>query len=133
MDYVCGLADALRAWRIELLLPAFDGPEQELRLFHKQNIKDCHAVAVCWVNGSETWARVQASELKDWQGLGREHQFVYRSVVAGPPSTKEKSPKWLAQIFPRTRIEHILDLVAKATPAPEDVRDLAPSARADPR
>ena len=127
-DYVLHLAEALQRRRLETVLPAFEGPDAEIRKFHTKTLSECDAVALCWASASEVWVRAQASVLRDWHGLGRTQQFAYRAVVAAPPPGVRK--KAIKLLFPRSEIDVIVDLSEKGAPAPELLDALVPAARA---
>lgn len=128
-DYVLRLAEALYQRNVEIVLPAFEGPDAEVRKFHSKTLSECDAVALCWASASEVWVRAQASALRDWHGLGRTHQFAYRAVVAAPPPGKRK--KAVKLLFPRSEIDVIVDLSEATTPPPELLDQLVPQARSN--
>jgi hypothetical protein len=128
-DYVLRLAEALYQRKVEIVLPAFEGPDAEVRKFHSKTLSECDAVALCWATASEVWVRAQASALRDWHGLGRTHQFAYRAVVAAPPPGKRK--KAVKLLFPRSEIDVIVDLSEATMPPPELLDQLVPQARSN--
>ena len=73
------------------------------------------------------WARVTSRELKNWRELGRESQFAWRGVVAGPPSGDRK--KAFVQLPPRNEIDIVVDLTAHDTPPPEALDALVQGSR----
>lgn len=125
MDYAIALADALQERRMEAVLPAFEGPQAEINSFHRKNLVECDAIALCWAHASEVWVRAQSADLRDWRGLGRKNPFVYRSVIAGPPpGNRKKNSKHL---FSRSEIDIIVDLEDKDRPVPELLDPLVPA------
>jgi hypothetical protein len=124
-DYVGDLAEALQQREIEIVYPAFEGTELELRNFHRDQLAKCDAVALCWASASEVWVRARANELDDPQGLGRTKPFAYRTVVAGPPPGGRKKVK---RLFPPREIDFVVDLVDKGRPSPEMLDQLVPGA-----
>jgi DDE domain len=125
MDYAIALADALQERRIETILPAFEGPQVEINSFHRKNLVECDAVALCWAHASEVWVRAQSADLRDWRGLGRKNPFMYRGVIAGPPpGNRKKNSKHL---FSRSEIDIIVDLEDKDRPVPELLDPLVPT------
>lgn len=129
-DYVLRLAEALNQRNVEIVLPAFEGPDAEVRKFHNKTLSECDAVALCWASASEVWVRAQASALRDWHGLGRTHQFAYRAVVAAPPPGKRK--KAVKLLFPRSEIDVIIDLSETTMPPPELLDQLVPQDHSAP-
>ncbi len=73
---------------------------------------------------------LRSDRLSDWQALGRERRFVYRSLIAGPPPAAHKKPKTLGLVFQDGEFDKIVDLVEKGPPTPELLADLAPDAGA---
>ena len=125
-EYVGDLAEALQQRQIEIVYPAFEGSERELKNFHREQLAACDAVALCWANAPEVWVRAHASELRDPQGLGRTKPFAYRTVVAGPPPGGRKKVKGL---FPPREIDFVVDLMDKGRPSPEMLDQLVPGAQ----
>ena len=126
--YALDLAAALQQRRIEPLLPVLDGSDAETRKFNDQMLADCDAVALCWAAASECWVRAQANRLRDWHGLGRARQFIYRAVIAAPPPGNRKKVAKL--LCPPSEIDLIVDLTDKGAPVPECLDLLIPAARA---
>jgi hypothetical protein len=122
-EYVGDLAEALQQRQIEIVYPAFEGSELELKNFHREQLALCDAVALCWASAPEVWVRAHASELRDPQGLGRTKPFAYRTVVAGPPPGSRKKVRGL---FPPREIDFVVDLVDKGRPSPEMLDQLVP-------
>lgn len=122
-EYVGDLAEALQQRQIEIVYPAFEGSERDLKNFHREQLALCDAVALCWASASEVWVRAHASELRDPHGLGRTKPFAYRTVVAGPPPGTRKKVKGL---FPAKEIDFVVDLIDKGRPSPEMLDQLVP-------
>jgi hypothetical protein len=126
-DYALDLAQALQQRKLEALLPAFDGPDSEIKSFNGKQLAECDAVVLCWASASEVWVRAEASGLRDWHQLGRKQQFFYRAVVAAPPpGARKKAGKFL---FPRGDIDFVLDLSAVNAPTADLLDPLVPAAR----
>jgi hypothetical protein len=129
-DYALELAKALQQRNLEPLLPAFDGPEADIKSFNDKRLAECDAVALCWAKASEVWVRAQASGLRNWHNLGRDHQFAYRAVVAAPPPGSRKKAGNL--LFPRSEIDRIIDLSDKDIPTADQLDLLVPAAAPAP-
>jgi TIR domain-containing protein len=127
VNYAMDLAAALQQRRIEPMLPVLEGPDAETRKFNDQMLAECDAVALCWASASECWVRAQANRLRDWHGLGRARQFIYRAVIAAPPPGSRKKVAKL--LCPPSEIDLIVDLTDKAVPAPDSLDTLVPAAR----
>ena len=70
--------------------------------------------------------RSEADKLSDWQALGRKQQFVYRSLIAGPPPLPHKKPNAISLLFQDGEFDKVVDLVEKGAPTRELLADLAP-------
>jgi hypothetical protein len=128
-DYALNLAQALQQRKLETLLPAFDGPDAEIKSFNGKQLAECDAVILCWASASEVWVRAQASGMRNWHDLGRSQPFFYRAVVAAPPPGNRKKAGKL--LFPRSDIDLVVDLSDKTLPTPDLLDVLVPTARAD--
>jgi hypothetical protein len=115
--YAIDLAVALRERKLRAVLPAFEGNPAELDAFHRETLRDCAAVVLCWANASEVWARATCRELRSWEKLGRANRFSLRGLVAGPPPSGRKSV--LVKLPPEDEIDVVLDLTALDTLSPE--------------
>ena len=110
------------------MLPAFDGPDAEIKSFNGKQLAECDAVILCWASASEVWVRAQASGMRNWHDLGRSQPFFYRAVVAAPPpGTRKKAGKLL---FSRSEIDLVVDLSDQAVPTAEQLDGLVPAAHA---
>ncbi len=123
--YAGALAEALRQRHIEAMLPALKGRDAET--FNDQLLAECDAVAVCWASEEENWVRAQAYRLRDWRGLRRTRQFIFRAVILGPPPVGRK--KIAKLLCPPSVIDLIVDLTDEAAPTPEHLDPLVPAAR----
>jgi TIR domain len=129
-DYALDLAQALQQRRLETLLPAFDGPDSDVKSFNGKQLAECDAVILCWASASEVWVRAQASGLRNWHDLGRSQQFFYRAVLAAPPPGNRKKAGKL--LFPPSEIDLVVDLSDKAVPTADLLDVLVPAARTNP-
>ncbi|HMD01944.1 MAG TPA: toll/interleukin-1 receptor domain-containing protein [Candidatus Baltobacteraceae bacterium] len=126
-DYAVDFAKALQKRQIEPVFPAFDGDPVELTAWHREKLRECDAVVVCWANAAEVWARSRFPEFRDWHELGREKKFACRALVAGPPPGQRKLV--LVELPPRNEIDVVLDLTADEKPTPESLDPLINAAR----
>lgn len=115
--YAMDLAVALRERKLHAVLPALEGNPAELDAFHRETLRDCTAVVLCWANASEVWARATCRELRSWEKLGRAAKFSLRCLVAGPPPSGRKSV--LVKLPPEDEIDIVLDLTALKSLSPE--------------
>jgi hypothetical protein len=116
-SYAIDLAVALRGRKLHAVLPAVEGNPAELDAFHRDTLRHCAAIVLCWANASEVWARATCRELRSWEKLGRAAKFTLRGLVAGPPPSGRKSV--LVKLPPEDEIDVILDLTALDRPSPE--------------
>lgn len=116
--YATSLAKALKEKKVEPWMPAFDGTQAELTAYHREQLRKCDAVVVCWgPNASEAWAKASASETANWKEFERERDYSCRALVAGPPPGVRKEA--LIELPPRSMIDLVLDLTAYERPTAE--------------
>lgn len=116
-EYANRLAKRLTDREMDVTLCAFEGSEAELRAFHRESLRECHAVTLCWAGASEVSVRTMANELRDWHALGRTRPFIYKGVVAGPPPGSRKQS--LEQLFPPRKMDVIVDASVTGELTPE--------------
>jgi hypothetical protein len=129
-EYAVDLAMALRERRLRAVLPAIEGEPAALDAFHRENLRECAAVVLCWARASEVWARATCRELRSWEKLGRREKFTLRGLVAGPPPGGRKSV--LVRLPPEDEIDIVLDLTAVDKPSPEVLDPLIRAAATPP-
>ncbi|MER9216802.1 toll/interleukin-1 receptor domain-containing protein [Mesorhizobium sp. M0663] len=122
IGYAYEIGMALRARDITPRFPAVEGTDAERVRLHKQNLRECDAVVVCWASAPDVWAKVSSNELVDWKTLGRTKRFTRRGLVAGPPPGMPK--KMGVQFYSKDEIDVAIDLTALPNPPGPD--DLAP-------
>ena len=115
--FAADLAMALQECRLEAVLPAFDGDPAALEAYHRDTLRQCRAVVLCWAQASEVWARATCREWRSWESLGRHEKFALRGLVAGPPPSSRKS--LLVKLAPKTEIDLVVDLTRGEKPSPE--------------
>ncbi len=96
------------------MLPAFDGPDLEIKRFNSECLKTCDAVILFWGAASEVWVRAQASGLRNWRDLDRTKPFSFRCILCAPPPGLRKSASKL--IFPSNEVDIFVDLTEKLEP-----------------
>jgi len=109
-DHALELAKLLQGENLEPRLPALEGDPAELAALHRQELRNCKSVVLCWANASEVWVKATARELGKWRELGRSEKFGCRAVVALPPPGQRKLV--LSNFPPRNEIDVVLDLTA---------------------
>jgi hypothetical protein len=126
VDYANVLA-ALIQQRQMIPIPAeHEGAPDELLRFHRDCLRRCDSVVICWAAATAVAARAMWSELEDWQVIGREKEFSRRGMVVGPPPNARKSNYKV--LFPADDSnEVIVDLTSHPKPSPEDLNPLFPA------
>jgi len=117
VDYAVSVGKALKARDITPKFPAFEGTDAEKVQFHRQMLRACDSVLVCWAAAPDVWVKVTSNELVDWKTLGRTKGFFKRGLVAGPPPGKPK--KTFVEFCPNEEIDVVLDLTGHDQPEPE--------------
>jgi hypothetical protein len=112
-DYALELAKLLQSDCIEPRLPALEGDPVELAALHREELRNCTSVVLCWANASEVWVKATSRELAKWRDLGRSEKFACRAVVALPPPGQRKLV--LSNFPPRNEIDVVLDLTGSET------------------
>jgi hypothetical protein len=115
--FAVSVAKALLHNKVVPVLAAVDGDEVERNALHRQRLRECDAIVLCWGAASETWAVTSASELKNWRDLGRTRKFACRGLVVGPPPHEVKAD--IVELPPHSEIDVILDLTGHEQPTPE--------------
>jgi hypothetical protein len=128
-EYALNLAKALQQRQMEALLPAFDGPDADIKSFNGRRLAECDAVILCWASASEVWVRAYASGLRNWHDLGRTEQFSYRAVIAAPPPGFRKRAGDV--LFPKSEIDLVVDLSDKDVPTADLLDRLVSAAHAN--
>jgi hypothetical protein len=102
------IADALQQCNIEPVPTVFEDDQAARTAWHEKQLASCDAVVIPWAAAGAVWVRSNSEQLRNWQQLGRDKPFVQRSVVAGPPSGKDKLT--FKRLPPRESIDIVLDL-----------------------
>jgi hypothetical protein len=74
----------------EVIHPAFDGDEAELREDHEANLQTCDGVLVLFGAGNECWLRRKLREIQKSAGYGRTKPAPVVGICLIPPRTEEK-------------------------------------------
>jgi len=122
LEYAINLAKLLKQRNAKPVLRATQGQADELLRYHRDHLRGCDSVVVCWAAASEVAARVMWDELDDWRAIGRTQGFTRRGLVAGPPPGPRK--KNVDVLFPTSKIDVIVDLTSRDQPAPDDLNPL---------
>jgi hypothetical protein len=86
LDSIGPLQDFLCDKGFDVILPAFEGAEDELRQDHQANLRSCSALLIYYGSGSDLWLRKKLREAADAGALGRTTPITAVGVcVAAPP------------------------------------------------
>jgi len=89
-DGVTQVEDFLYDSGFDVVLPVFDGEEEDILNDHHENLRTCDAVIIYYGGGSELWLRSITRDLTKIAGYGREHPLLNKAVFIGPPSSRQK-------------------------------------------
>ena len=83
-------ADYLFGQQLEVLTPAFDGDEAEVRAYHEENLRACDGALVFYGASTEMWVRRKLRDLRKIAGYGRMKPAPAVAICVLPPFTPEK-------------------------------------------
>ena len=89
-DAVMPIEDYLFDQGFEVVLPAMEGDEIEIREDHKENLLMCDAVLIYCGEASEAWLRAQLRELMKAPGFGRDTPMLAKAIYLGEPMSPAK-------------------------------------------
>jgi hypothetical protein len=96
------IEDALFERGYEVILPLFDGDEQDVRLEHEETLRTCDAVLLYYGESGEPWLRRKLRELQKSAGQGREQPLLARGIyVASPPNPQKERLRTLEALVVR--------------------------------
>ena len=84
------IEDALFERGYEVILPLFDGDEEEVRVEHEESLRTCDGVILYYGAAGEPWLRRKLRELQKSASLGREQPLRARAIYIAPPQTPPK-------------------------------------------
>lgn len=90
LNEIAPVEDYLFNKGFEVILPAFEGDQTELRLDHQENLKNCDAVLIYYGQGNELWLRSKTRDLLKINGYGRKKPLVAKTVCIAAPLTPQK-------------------------------------------
>jgi hypothetical protein len=72
---------------MDVLLPAFDGDEAQIKEYHKESLMDCDAVLIYYGRANDIWLRMKQRELQKIAGYGRTRPLLGKAIyISGPPT-----------------------------------------------
>ncbi len=90
LDDVIPLEDYLFEQGYDVILPVFEGDEQQVRIDHQENLKACDAVIIYYGAGNELWMRSKTRDLMKIAGYGRKKPLNTKAVYLAPPMNPRK-------------------------------------------
>lgn len=89
--------ESARAWEdflfeqsLEVMTPAFEGDEAEIRELHEENLRACDAALIHYGAGNECWLRRKLREVRKSVGQGRTTPLRAVGISVAPPMTPMK-------------------------------------------
>lgn len=89
-DNTIELEDYLYDSGFEVILPAFEGEEDELIADHHENLKTCDAVIIYYGQGNDLWMRSITRDLTKITGYGRTRPLELKAVFLAAPRSRQK-------------------------------------------
>jgi len=77
--------------RYEVVLPAFEGDEADVRADHEENLRSCSAVLIYYGAANELWLRRELRQLQKIAGLGRSRPLRAKAILIAPPLAPQKA------------------------------------------
>ena len=74
----------------EVIHPIFEGSESEIREYHEENLRVCHAALIFYGAGNEAWLRRKLREVQKSAAYGRIQPICGVGVVLASPRTPQK-------------------------------------------
>jgi hypothetical protein len=75
---------------LEVIRPAFEGDEAEIREYHQENLRNCDGVVIFYGSASEPWLRLKLRDIQQCPGYGRTKPKPVVAVAVVPPRKPEK-------------------------------------------
>lgn len=90
LDNITELEDFFYKSEFDVVLPVFDGEEEDLIRDHRENLKFCDAAVIYHGAGSELWLRAITRDFRKIAGYGRTRPLVGKAIFLAPPVTRAK-------------------------------------------
>ena len=87
---VTPVADCLFDQGCEVVLPAFQGDEAEVRADHEENLRGADGVLIYYGAPNELWLRNKLRERRKSAGLGRTKALKATAILMAPPKSEEE-------------------------------------------
>ncbi|MCP4215865.1 MAG: TIR domain-containing protein [bacterium] len=89
-DHLRNLEDYLYDQGYEVVLPIFDGEEEDVLNDYHENLKNCDGVMIYYGAGNELWLRSVTRDLTKIAGYGRTRPLNSKAVYIAPPTSRQK-------------------------------------------
>ena len=89
-DQVAEVADCLFDRGYEVILPALEGDEADVREDHEDNLCRADAVLIYYATANDLWLRRKLREVRKSAGLGREEPIKAKAILVAPPNITGK-------------------------------------------
>ena len=90
IESIMPIEDFLFDKGFDVIIPAFEGDQTELRLDHQENLKTCDAVLIYYGLGNDLWLRSKTRDLLKISGYGRKKPLLVKTVCIAEPFTPQK-------------------------------------------
>ena len=117
-DFAVGIASILKEKDVNIVLPPMQGTDVERERWHKEELRDCDTVLLCWAQATDVWVKTSLNELRNWQHLRRSNKFRTRGLLLGPPPGESKAPVALP---PKSDYDCLLDFSNQEHPNPDSL------------
>ena len=85
------VADYLFDQGCEVVLPAFNGNEAEVRADHEENLRGADGLLIYYGAPNELWLRTKLRERRKSAGLGRTKELKATAILVAPPNSNENN------------------------------------------
>ena len=90
LDVIANIETYLFDKGFDVIIPAFEGDQTELREDHQENLKNCDAVLIYYGAGNDLWLRAKTRDLLKIAGYGRKKPLNVKTVFVAPPLSPQK-------------------------------------------
>lgn len=87
------VADFLFEQGYDVVLPAFQGDEADVRADHEENLRTADGVLIYFGSSNDLWLRGKLRESRKSAGQGRERELAAKAVLIAPPNSEREG--WL--------------------------------------
>lgn len=90
IDAIKPLEDYLFDSGYEVVIPSFEGDEQQIRKEHIENLKSCNGCIIFFGNANELWLRGKMRDFTKISGYGRSKALNVKAVYLAKPNSSSK-------------------------------------------